>query len=125
MTLDEAYQEAMDVVTNLQRAGIKVKLKPANSQNDPRMIAKYSGPERLPPSKWYNVAFFPETDEQKEMIYKEARNLGWLGIYFDNGGTCGRRDWELDWSFRYTGQIDGELEAKRQAVEDIFDEMGN
>ncbi len=42
------------------------------------------------------------------------------GITFDLGGWHGFRDWELDWSFRYTGKED---QAWREAKDEVEDKI--
>ena len=120
MTTNEAYNEAMDAVEELRESGIRVDIKPSRSRNDAECVAKYSGPERVAPDKWIHVTFHPQTGEQRKAIAEKARHLGWLGAGFDTGGCAGQRDWELDWSFRYTDRPDGELEERRDDVEAII-----
>ena len=41
-----------------------------------------------------------------------------LGITFDTGGSKGLRDWELDWSFKYTGEENYKMIQAREELED-------
>ena len=123
MTTDEAYDMTMAVVKELQSEGIRVEMKPSKSRDNPETVAKYSGPERVKPDKWFHVSFYPENDFQRKSISREVKHLGWLGIFFDNGGGMGVTDWELDWSFKYTGQPDGEIEDRRDMVDHMVEMM--
>jgi hypothetical protein len=121
MTTDEAYDYTMEVAEELAATGIRLEIEPSKRMEDPKLLAKYSGPERVRPEKWVHVHFFPATHEQSKLIAEKARHLGWMGIYFDTGGFIGQRDWECDWSFKYTGQQDPEAEEIRNAVEELID----
>ncbi len=106
MTTDEAFQKALDAVQELIEEGIKVDITPVGSTASPPLIDKYKGPERIPSHKWINVNFSITSDNQAELIHQKCLELHKQGITFDSGGGMLHRDWELDWSFRYTGIAD-------------------
>ena len=122
MTTDEAYEEAVAAVQEFREAGIPVVITPSRSREDPEIVKRYSGPERISPDKWISVSFSAESGEHVKLVHEKARYLGWLGIVFDTGGGFGSRDWELDWSFKYTGQPDGDAEEARDIVENMIQE---
>lgn len=119
MTTKEAYEYTLELIEEMRQEGIKVKIEPYRNPKD-ETIKKYSGPERIDPGKWVNVHFYPETPEQISLISTNAKKLGWMGIGFDTGGCKRQRDWELDWSFHYTGKPDSEMENGRDIVEDLI-----
>jgi hypothetical protein len=120
MTTEEAFQETMDAVTEIHQAGnVTVEIKPY-TKITPELLEKYGGPERVHHSKWCNVKFKTTDRDACALIAKKATHLGWLGISFDTGGMLGQRDWELDWSFKYTGRPDGDREEARDTVEDLL-----
>ena len=122
MTTEQAYERALAVVEELRQAGITVTIKPYSKKLlTSELIAKYSGPDRIAPEKWVNVDLTYETEEQRLRIKSGAKELNWLGITFDTGGTSKTRDWELDWSFHYTGVPDGERDAAQNEVEDLIE----
>lgn len=123
MNTNEAFDATLAAVEELRQSGISVEVKPSRSRSDSELVKKYSGPERVAPDRWVNVSFHPKTPEQSKAIAEKAKHIGWLGIGFDTGGCAGQRDWELDWSFRYTGMPDGELEVRRDHVEQLITEV--
>jgi hypothetical protein len=66
------------------------------------------------------VTFKTEDPAIMEFIYKRVNELADLGITFDTGGCQGQRDWELDWSFKYTGVPDPLAVEARSAVEHML-----
>jgi hypothetical protein len=125
MTTNEAYDATMAAVKELQASGIPVFMWPSDAREEPKIVAKYNGPERVSPDKWIHVKFSPVTSDQIQAIAEKAKHLGWLGIGFDTGGMTGQRDWELDWSFRYTTRPDGELEERRDQVEGLLNQLSD
>lgn len=121
MTPNEAHDYVLGVVKELQAGGIEVEVTPYPRKEDPDVLAKY-GPggahnngTRADPDQWCSVMFRPKTPEQANAIHDQANRLGWMGIGFDTGGAAGRRDWGLDWSFRYSpGTIDADREVARR-----------
>ena len=123
MELLKAHELAMSVVEDIRAQGIEVKVVPSSSRTRDSTLKKYGDrPDCVKPEKWFHVTFFPWKDEHKALIQQKAKELGWRGIGFDTGGCAGQRDWELDWSFRVTDTPDGELEARRDEVEDLIKE---
>lgn len=125
MTTLEAFQETVDIIRELEQSGIRVIFKPSKFKDDAECVARYSGPERIPPDKWCNVSFFPTTDDQKIIIHEKCKHLGWMGVGFDTGGCDGQRDWELDWSFRFVEKsTDHVPEEAREIVQDLLNYKG-
>lgn len=120
MTTLEAYRETIHALDELRELGVTVQIRPSKQRNNPELIARYNGPEHLPPDQWVNVTLKADLSPQFRAIAEKAKHLGWLGIYFDTGGMAGSRDWELDWSFTYTAGPDGEAEERREIVEDLI-----
>ena len=123
MTTDEAYAEVMKAVKDIEKAGVVVEITPTKQGDDPKLVARHSGPEHVSPDKWVSVEFLPKTDAHLELIHRKAKELGWLGIGFDTSGAVGCRDWQVDWSFQYTRRPDGDREASRDEVEDMLQDM--
>lgn len=102
----EAYEFTLQKIEDLQEEHpeIDVKIVPSKSRNNAELREKYIQHQRIPTEKWVHVTFrFP--NDNYWYILAELRNyLGQCGISFDTGGMKGYRDWELDWSFRYTGE---------------------
>jgi hypothetical protein len=121
--VDEAYDYAMEIVEELRATGITVTLKPTKSRNDPECVAKYSGPDRVRPERWFHVTFSSSTPQQSVAIREKQTQLGWLGIHFDSGGMVGKRDWEFDWSFKYVGAPDGNREQSVNQTNDLIDAL--
>lgn len=122
MTTDEAYDHTMQVIDQLKASGIEVRTEPSTNKK-PEMLEKYSGPERVHSDKWIHVHFFPKDDNDERAIYESARNLAFQGIHFDTGGTYMQRDWECDWSFKYTGEREPVTEVGRETVETILQDL--
>lgn len=122
MTVTEAYELTLEKIEELRSEGIKVKIKPTRSRNDKETVEKFSGPDHLPPDKWVTVNFDNLDKGKAYRVLGEANYLGMVGIQFDSGGMPGTRDWELDWSFRYTGEEDTD---RRDAMEAIEEEISN
>jgi hypothetical protein len=123
MSTDEAFQETLDAVEEIRQSGVTVEIRPYKKPVRPGLLDKYSGPERVHRDKWVTVTFKPTDKAACTLIAEKARHLGWLGISFDTGGMLGQRDWELDWSFKYTGRPDGDQEERRDVVEDLLGNM--
>ena len=129
MTPTEAHNHTMEVVKSLQAKGIETEVKPYKIVDN--VLDKY-GPDgtksegRANPDLWCNVTFKPKNDEQANLIQEMVVKLGWMGVTFDTGGGCGRRDWELDWSFKYKeGCIDSRREEALTSMEDFIKGMDN
>lgn len=120
MDVNDAYDIAMDAITDLEQMDIKVKRIPSRSQNDPTTVTKYGDQDRLPPNKWLHIQMYWDTEEQRLAIHQKAKELSWQGICFDIGGSFGFRDWELDWSFCVKNTADGEREFRMDSVEDVI-----
>jgi len=122
MTTNEAYEAVLDVVKEIQAAGVRVDIRPSKAASNPDLVKQCSGPERVSPDKWVHVTFHVETPEQSALLREKAKKIGWLGVCFDSGGGSGQMDWELDWSFRYDGKPDADHEAAKDMVDDLLDD---
>jgi len=98
----EAYDFTLEKIKELETHEIKVHFKESNSRNSKDCIKKYSGSERISPDKWYHVEMSFDNEFQLNKMIEMQRYLSMCGISFDTGGMSGFRDWELDWSFKYT-----------------------
>lgn len=117
MTTDAAYRVTIAAVRSLVDAGVDATIRVSRCRKDLRVVDKYSGSERVKPADWYHVSFNTDTPEKAEAVAAAARDLNKRGISFDTGGCPGTRDWELDWSFAYTGDHNQELDSLRDGVE--------
>jgi len=122
MTTIGAYELTLDRVRELKEYGIKVKIRPCDSRDDKELIKEYSQPESIPPEKWVNVSFEISNIGEAMRIHEAANYLGMCGITFDSGGCSDHRDWELDWSFSYTGKEDEGWREARDEVEDLINQ---
>jgi len=110
MTPVEAYEYTLDVVKDLRSQGIKSKIIEVECRHDKASVDRFSGEGHIPPEKWICVAFSITTKEQSDLIFEKKRELCWMKITFDYGGSRGLRDWSLDWSFLLNDEIDNNHE---------------
>ena len=120
MTPLEAHAIAVESLRELESIGVVVRRTPSKSKDRPECVAKYSGPDRLPPHLWEHVSMFPVGEEQTNSITDHRKALNWRGIVFDTGGCAAQREWELDWSFQVKETPDGEVDARQDAVEEMI-----
>lgn len=126
----EAYELAMNKVTELHMEGIDVTLTLSRSRRDKEMHEKYKSPQRIPPDKWFHVTFKMNgtSDEENklkaERVFATRSYLGMAGIRFDTGSGCGGIDWEFDWSFKYTGEENADWNQAAGEVEDLAVDLG-
>ncbi len=103
--VEKAYDYAMGVLEELKESGVRVKMIIPRSVKEGKYhgaVIKYSPPKCLPVEKWRHVELFP-TKEQVELVHDAVTKLFESGITFDTGSGCeGGRDWEMDWSFKYS-----------------------
>jgi len=125
MTLIEAYGFTLEKIEELKDAGIEVIMKPSNCRNNKELVEKYNHTERMPPDKWFHVTLKMVNKSQATKVHEVVNYLGMCGIVFDTGGWINYRDWELDWSFQYTGKEDEDRRDARDEVEDRIPDMGN
>lgn len=99
--VQEAKKITYAAIDRMREAGVKVEIVPSNSRDNAKTVEKYSAVGRLPASEWNHVTLYAETQEQRDLVFSEGRDLVRRGIVFDTGGFIGGcgRDWELDWSF--------------------------
>lgn len=118
MTPTEAYELTLDKIEELKKEGISIRMKIPDSANDKSLVEKHrNNPNGVPPEKWISINFYNITDLQADRIFQSASYLGVCGITFDCGGYKDTRDWELDWSFCYSGIEDGEWMEAREEIE--------
>lgn len=123
MTITEAHEFALGKVAELRDNGIETIIKKYDltSPGGQSAVRKYDGEiTRIHPEKWVKVTFKNVDKEQVIKIHEAANYLGMCGIAFDTGGYHGCRNWELDWSFRYTGKEDEGWREAREDVEDMI-----
>lgn len=124
MTPIEAHEFTLQKIEELKSKGIEVTMRPSRSRNNPDTVAKYNRPERVPPDRWFHVTLFPKNTEDSRLIYEASNYLGLAGISFDTGAGCGGRDWELDWSFKYTVKEDEKAREGREILNDLINDLG-
>ena len=125
--VEKAYYYVMEVIEELKKSGVKVEMVIPRRVREGKYhdtVKKYHPPERLPVDKWRHVELFP-TKEQVELVHDAVTKLFEFGITFDTGGGCeGGRDWEMDWSFKYTEKPDGialaQLEQSEELIQKLF-----
>lgn len=124
MTPTEAFYFAMEKIKELQEYGVKVKMKPSRSRENPDTVAKYNLPDRIPPNLWHHINLIYENEGQYMKIREARSYLGMCGISFDTGGMGTMRDWEFDWSFKYhEGEEKWEWSQRASEVDDMIDSL--
>ena len=104
-----AYKHVMNVIDSLKKDGIQILIQQPrvirNSENPESLdlVKKYNKPDRLHYSDWRNVQFKVKSQLEAEKVSFARRYLGINGCSFDTGAGCGSMDWEIDWSFKFTG----------------------
>ena len=120
--IKEAYKHTMSVVDSLKKQGIEVEVKIPKiirESDNPYLldtVKKYNKSDRLHWSDWRNVEFKVKDQKEAEKVSFARRYLEINGCSFDIGAGCGSMDWEIDWSFNFTGQ-----EENKERIE--FDEI--
>jgi hypothetical protein len=119
----EAYNLTIDKIEELKREGINSTSVPSRSRGDRNLIKKYNSPKNVKPDKWFHVTFNINDEVQADKIFDAVKYLGLCGIQFDTGGYKNTRDWELDWSFEYTGKENEEWMQKVEEVEYLIRDL--
>lgn len=107
--INSAYMHTMDVVNSLKKEGIEVLIqeprviKESTNPGELDVVKKYNRADRLHYTDWRNVQFKVKTKLEAEKVSFARRYLGINGCIFDVGSGCGSTDWEIDWSFNFTG----------------------
>ena len=123
MTTIDAYYFTMNKVNELKEGGIEISIKPSRNINDKDTIEKYKDHDGIPLKLWTYVTFKVTDTTQVQKIIEMTNYLGMCGITFDISGEIGERDWEIDWSFKYTeGKEDWEWRKNIEEVEDIINQ---
>ena len=121
MTPIEAYELTLSKIGELKQEGIKVKITPSRSREDEEIVKEFDGHfQRIPADKWLHVSFESLTIEQANIVNGISTELGTMGIRFDTGGFGTERDWELDWSFKFTGEDEKEWKESKNEVEEMI-----
>lgn len=120
MTPIEAYNFTMDKVEELEKADIGVIIIPYKFGDNIDELEKESenNINGIPLELWQKIKFVLSNSEEANIVHKAANYLGLCGIKFDVGGDKDTRDWELDWSFEYTGTEDTDWRDARDDCED-------
>jgi hypothetical protein len=108
MDILEAYDLTLETIKSL---GIPYTLK------TPKSLRSYPE-DQLPPNKWLHVTFEIRDESDSIAIHEAANYLGLCGITFDVGSGMFIRDWEIDWSFKVTGDTE-KWRDDREIVEEI------
>lgn len=113
MTITEAYRFTIEKIEELKAKGISVVFKDRQKESD--------HPDgQLPSGLWKHIQFVNVARTQAQEIFKMVKYLNLCGIRFDIGGESGKIDWELDWSFKYTGKDD---EDWRDAIDECEENL--
>ncbi len=124
--VEKAYDYAMGVLEELKKSGVKVEMVIPGRVKKGKYhdtVEKYHPPERLHVDKWRHVELFP-TKGQVDLVHDAVTKLFEFGITFDTGGGCdGGRDWEIDWSFRYSKDKNTEKMKSLQENEELIREL--
>ena len=134
MTPNEAHDYALELAKELQASGIELEITlwldkhKSRDEHYKNCVEKYGNdPKRASINKWCLVRFKTKSQEEVDLIHEKHKALSWMGVSFDSGGmadgSC--RDWELDWSFSYTGKPDTEHEESIDQCKDMLDKTGN
>lgn len=124
--VNEAYKHTIGVIDSLKKQGIDVLvqqprvIRQVENPDDLDVVKKYNKPDRLHWSDWRNVQFKVKNQEEAEKVSFARRYLGINGCSFDTGAGCGSMDWEIDWSFTFTGKEEDKERADFDEVMEKF-----
>lgn len=124
--VNEAYNHTTGVIESLKKQGIDVLvqqprvIREAENPDELDVVKKYNKPDRIHWSKWRNVQFKVKNQEEAEKVSFARRYLGINGCSFDTGSGYGSMDWEIDWSFTFTGKEESEEKADFDEVMEKF-----
>ena len=116
----------MSVIDSLEKQGIKVKvqipriIRESDNPDSLDTVKKYNKTDNIHWSDWRNVQFAVKDREEAEKVSFARRYLGINGCSFDTGSGCGSMDWEIDWSFHFTGQEESKERADFDEVMEEF-----
>lgn len=117
MTPIEAYKLTLHKIEELKGEDIEITATLCPSKDNKEE------PNGIPREKWIHIIFLIKNESDIIKINKTADYLGMCGITFDISGNKGCRNWELDWSFSYTGKEDEEWRDKRNEVENLINNL--
>ena len=120
MTTLEAFNLTLEKIEQLKEKGVEVSIRPSAGRTKKELIDKYNSPEKVLPDLWVNVQFEVSEPWHVEKISEARSYLGMCGIQFDTGGWTDHRNWELDWSFSYTGKEDIEWQEANEEMEEVI-----
>lgn len=107
--VNSAYKHTMYVIESLKKQGIDVLvqqprvIRESENPEELDIVKEYNKTDRLHWSDWRNVQFKVKNQEEAEKVSFSRRYLGINGCSFDTGAGSGSMDWEIDWSFKFTG----------------------
>jgi len=122
MTILEAFEATKKKAEELKEFGIEVEFVPYSKKNHSQVYLdelKQKYPD-IPMDKWGTIKLKATNPIHFEKINDANNYLSMIGIGFDRGGCNGVIDWELDWSFSYTGE---ERAEDIQATNDLMDRL--
>lgn len=124
--VNEAYKHTIGVIESLKKQGIEVlvqqprTIRESKNPDELDVVKKYNKPNRLHWTYWRNIQFKVKNQEEAEKVSFARRYLGINGCSFDTGAGCGSMDWEIDWSFTFTGKEEGKERAGFDEVMEKF-----
>lgn len=107
--VNSAYKHTMNVIDSLQKGGIETLIqqprviRESETPEELDVVKEYNNPDRIHYSDWRNVQFKVKSQLEAKKVSFARRYLGINGCSFDTGAGCGSMDWEIDWSFKFTG----------------------
>jgi hypothetical protein len=107
--VNTAYKHTMNVIDSLKRNGVEILIqqprviRESETPEELDVVKEYNQPDRLHYSDWRNIQFKVNNREEAEKVSFARRYLGINGCSFDTGAGYGSMDWEIDWSFKFTG----------------------
>lgn len=127
MKIIEAYELVMEKVFELKESGVDVVITPYDwasrtpQEKEAARLNFINYKSILPIDKWSSISLTYENEIERELIQDTGNYLAMVGICFDCGGCGTSRDWEIDWSFRYTGKEEPQhIEARNNCEESIL-----
>ena len=124
--VNEAYKHTISVIESIRKQGIDVVvqqpriIRESKVPSELDIVRKYNKPDKLHWSDWRNVEFKVKNQEEVEKVSFARRYLGVNGCSFDTGARCGGMDWEIDWSFTFTGEEEDKERADFDKVMEKF-----
>lgn len=124
--VNEAYKHTIGVIESLKKQGIAVLVRQpgiitkSDAPDELDIVKRYNKPDRLHWSDWRKIQFNVKSQDEAEKVSFARRYLGINGCYFDTGAGCGSMEWEIDWSFTFTGREEDKERADFDEVLEKF-----